>query len=297
LIGRAYRLGRDVLFRFLDHDGWAIASHVTLAILLAIFPFLIVVTAFASFVGTVDVAQETVALVFEGWPPAIAEPFAKEVARVLTGRRGDLVTIGLVLTLWVASSAVEAMRAALVRAYGVTDPRSWWLTRLQSMIFVIIGAIGLMMVAVAIVLWPTVWGVITTYAPALSAMQEVFTGLRYGATGFFLIVTLTLAHLWLPYGRRSTWRVLPGVVFTILLWLSAAVVFGIWLSNFADYASTYAGLGSIMAAIVFLNLNAMVFVLGCELNAVLADRRAARNELRGQDRAAPAVATAGGRTS
>ncbi|GGE50830.1 hypothetical protein GCM10007276_29870 [Agaricicola taiwanensis] len=289
LMGRAWRLARDVVLRFITHDGWAIASHVTLAILLAIFPFLIVVTAFASFLGTVDVAQETVALVFEGWPAAVAEPLANEIARVLTGRRGDLVTIGLVLTLWVASSAVEAMRAALVRAYGVTDPRPFWLTRVQSIIFVLIGAIGLMLVAIAIVLWPTVWNILTAALPWLTQMQGVFTGLRYGATGLFLIVTLTLAHLWLPYGRRSAKRVLPGVIFTILLWLTAAAIFGIWIANFADYASTYAGLGSIMAAIVFLNVNATVFVLGCELNAVLADRRAARSELRGEERGTAAV--------
>lgn len=296
VMGRAWRLARDVVYRFIEHDGWAIASHVSLSILLAIFPFLILVTAFASFIGTVDVAQETVGLVFEGWPPSIAEPFAREIARVLTGRRGDLVTIGLVLTLWVASSAVEAMRTALVRAYGVTDPRPFWLTRLQSIGFVMVGAFGLLLVAVAIVLWPTVWNLVTTALPGLTRMEELFVGLRYGATGIFLMGSLTLAHLWLPYGRRAAKRVLPGVIFTIILWLLAAAIFGIWVGSFANYASTYAGLGSLMAAIIFLNLNATVFVFGCELNAVLADRRAARSELRGEDRATPAVATAGAST-
>ncbi len=285
-VTRAYRLVRDVVYRFLAHDGWAIASHVSLSILLAIFPFLILIAAFASFIGTVDIAQETVALVFEGWPSSVAEPFAREIARVLTGRRGDLLTIGFILTLWVASSAVEAMRAALARAYGVTDPRPFWLTRLQSIAFVIIGAIGLMLIAVAVVLWPTVWGLVKAYAPGLIGEEWLFSGLRYASTGLFLVVALTLAHLWLPHGRRSAKRVLPGVVFTLALWLAAAAVFGFWLGNFADYASTYAGLGSIMAAIIFLNLNATVFVLGCELNAVLADRRAAREELRGEPRAA-----------
>jgi membrane protein len=278
---RIYRLGYDVVLRFLAHDGWAIASHVTLAILLAIFPFLILVTAIASFIGTVDIAQETVTLVFEGWPQTVAEPLARELARVLTGRRGDLLTIGIILTLWVASSAVEALRTALVRAYGIMDPRPWWLTRLQSVGFVMVGAIGLMLVAVAVVLWPSRWGGIVELVPWLEAAESIGAGLRYGATGVFLFLGLSLAHLWLPYGRRSIKRVLPGVVFTIVLWLAAAGMFGYWIGNFADYASTYAGLGSLMAAIVFLNLNATVFVLGCELNAVLADRRAARAELRG----------------
>lgn len=280
--GRAWRFAIDVLYRFSNHDGWAIASHVALSTLLALFPFLIFVTAFASFAGTADVAEEVVDLAFEGWPSDVAEPLTREVTRVLTGRRGDLLTIGVLLTVWISSTAVEALRTALVRAYGVLDPRPWWLTRIQSLGFVFLGAVGLLLTAAALVFWPAAWNMAAARAPWIQEIAGISALARYGVTGIFLTVALIILHRYLPFGRRSIRSVLPGVLFTLLVWIATAALFGFWIAYFANYASTYAGLGGLMAAIVFLQLNAMVFVLGCEINAVLADRHMMRAELRGE---------------
>jgi hypothetical protein len=47
----------DAVYRFNRDDGWAIASHIALSILMSVFPFLIVVTAIAGFIGSVDLAK------------------------------------------------------------------------------------------------------------------------------------------------------------------------------------------------------------------------------------------------
>jgi membrane protein len=44
----------DAFYRFNRDDGWAI---VALSILMSVFPFLIVVTAIAGFIGSVDLAN------------------------------------------------------------------------------------------------------------------------------------------------------------------------------------------------------------------------------------------------
>ena len=44
---------------FLAEDGWAIASHIALAMLMSLFPFLIFVTALAGFFGSQDLADES----------------------------------------------------------------------------------------------------------------------------------------------------------------------------------------------------------------------------------------------
>ncbi|HJW77066.1 MAG TPA: hypothetical protein VJ526_00635, partial [Beijerinckiaceae bacterium] len=54
--------------RFLLHDGWAIASHIALSILLSLFPFLILVTSLASFFGTGSLADEATDIILEAWP-------------------------------------------------------------------------------------------------------------------------------------------------------------------------------------------------------------------------------------
>ena len=42
-----FRVLCDAFMRFLQDDGWAIASHIALSILMSLFPFLIFVTALA----------------------------------------------------------------------------------------------------------------------------------------------------------------------------------------------------------------------------------------------------------
>ena len=276
LLKTVWSIGYDLYLRFAAHDGWAIASHVALSVLLALFPFLIVVTSIASLVGTDEIASQIVTLAFEGWPPGLAAPLSYEITRVLTGRRLDLLTIGVLLLLWTSSSAVEAMRVALVRAYGVPDMRWWYWTRLQSIGFMLLGAAGMFLLSFAVVLWTPLWNFATSLMPQLGVATWSGLAFRYTATGLFLMVGLILAHLWLPPQRIAIFATLPGTILTMLLWLTGAAVFGWWLSHFATYASTYAGLGGIMAIIFFLYINSVAFILGGELNAVLAARKRVR---------------------
>jgi membrane protein len=168
------------------------------------------------------------------------------------------------------------MRVALVRAYGVPDMRWWYWTRLQSIGFMMLGAIGMFLLAFTVVLWTPLWSFALSVFPDLGVATWSGLAFRYTATGLFLMGGLILAHLWLPPQQISIFASLPGTFLTMLLWLAGAGIFGWWLSHFANYASTYAGLGSIMAVIVFLYINSVAFILGGELNAVLATRKRTR---------------------
>lgn len=263
----------DALRRFERDDGWAISAHIALNTLLAIFPFVIFVTALAAFLGASQLSTQIVHLIFDTWPAGVAAPLASEVDKVLTVPRGGVLTIGVLLTLWVSSSAVEALRVALGRAYHSPTSKPFWLARLQSIWFVALGAIGLLAVAVFIVLWPIVWSAALYYAPWLEAFAFASNVLRYAFTVIVLGSAIVMAHLWLPGGRRRIAEVLPGVLFTMTVWLGGATGFSIYLGHFANYASTYAGLAGAMTAVVFMNVSAAIFILGAEFNAALADRR------------------------
>ena len=57
LIPLAYRVAMDAFYRFNADDGWAIASHIALSVLMSMFPFLILVTAIAGFIGSENLAD------------------------------------------------------------------------------------------------------------------------------------------------------------------------------------------------------------------------------------------------
>jgi membrane protein len=130
-----FRALYDAFMRFSQDDGWAIASHIALSILTSLFPFLIFVTALAGFLGSKNLVDEGVQILFQTWPEQVATPLANEIHNVLMQTQSGLLTIGVVLSIYFSSSGVEAVRIGLNRAYDIRDSRPWWLLRLESIAY------------------------------------------------------------------------------------------------------------------------------------------------------------------
>lgn len=273
------RVVADALGHFSKDDGWAMASHVALSTLMALFPFLIFATALAVFLGANAFADSAVHIIFDTWPDTIAEPLSREVRNVLTTQRGDLLTIGVVLALFFASNGVEALRTSLNRAYRQVDARSIIRLRLQSLAFVVAATIVLVVTSLLLVGVPVAVRYVATRFPAVWEIYNSLDSLRLLVAASVLLTGLIFAHLWLPCGRRRIIDVLPGVALTFLAWIAGSAIFTAYLNNFANYASTYAGLASIIIALVFLYMVSAIFIIGAELNAAIMRYREIRSQV------------------
>ena len=267
----------DAFYRFDRDDGWAIASHIALSILMSVFPFLIIVTAIAAFIGSVNLADEVARLLFAAWPQEVAGPLVTEIHRVLTTSHSGLVTIGAVFAVYFSSSGVESLRIGLNRAYGLREQRTFWLLRLESIGFVLLSAIALLVLAFLVVLGPLLFKAAAAHLPWLPPLQHNYDFARFAIGGAVLAVALIILHMWLPAGRRSFGTVWPGILATLVLWLICGFTFGHYLAEFAyTYVNYYAGLASAMIALLFLYYSAWIFVYGGELNAAIARVREAK---------------------
>jgi membrane protein len=276
-VNRAYRIALDAFYAFNDDDGWAIASHIALSALMALFPFLIFVTALAALFGTKELADQTAILLLETWPKEVADPISAAIHDVLTNLRTDAITFGVVFAIYFSSSGIESLRIGLNRAYNVRESHPWWWTRIESILYVFLAAVSLLALAFLIVLGPLIWATAMKYAPWLLPFEGVVDLTRYGLTSLVLVVALIVAHKWLPAGHRSFLEIAPGILVTLILWIAAGALFGSYLSKFAyTYVTYYAGLASAMTALVFLYLTALIFVYGGELNSVIRKQQKAR---------------------
>ncbi len=274
----------EAFWHFLADDGWAIASHIALSTLMALFPFLIVVTALAAlFFGSKDLADEAAKLLLQAWPREVAAPISDDISGVLTNAHGSVLTFGAVFALYFASSGVESLRIGLNRAYDMSEARPWWHLRLESIVYVLVGAIAILAFSFLVVLAPVIWDKLVHFVPAMAPLYETVTLARYAIAAAVLIVALFIVHLWLPAGRRSFMQILPGIVVTLGLWLLSGAAFGRYLASYAfAYVSMYAGLASAMVALIFLYVCALIFIYGGELNSVIVQ---ARQERGGKKRA------------
>jgi membrane protein len=266
-----FHVSIDAFYTFLADDGWAIASHIALSTLMALFPFLIVLTSLAGFFGSKELADQAVGLMLQVWPKQVADSLSGEIHDVLTTSRGDILTIGAVLAVYFASNGVEALRVALNRAYAVAEPRRWYWLRLESIGYTLVAAFSSLAMAFMIVLGPLILEAARRHIPLVIENNENFLNLvRYSITITALVIALFILHLWLPAGRRGFLQILPGIVFTMVASLVSGIVFGQYLARFANnYVTMYAGLASVIIALVFLYFIAAIFVYGGELNAAI----------------------------
>jgi membrane protein len=273
-----FDVGLDAFYTFLADDGWAISSHIALSTLMAMFPFLIVITSLAGFFGSKELADEAAALMLQTWPKQVAATISGQIHDVLTTTRTDALTIGAVLSVYFASNGVEALRVALNRAYAVVEPRRWYWLRMESIGYTMIAAFTALAMAFLIVLGPLIMEAARHYLPVIVKANESFFHLsRYSITIAAMIVALFILHAWLPAGRRSFLQILPGIVFTLVASLISGIVFGQYLARFANnYVTMYAGLASVIIALVFLYFIAAIFVFGGELNAAIIKSRLPR---------------------
>lgn len=274
-ISYAFHVAMDAFYTFLADDGWAIASHIALSTLMALFPFLIVLTSLAGFFGSKDLADQAASLMLQVWPLQVADALSGEIHDVLTTTRRDALTIGVVLAVYFASNGVESLRVALNRAYSVIEPRRWYWLRLESIGYTLIAAFTALAMALFIVLGPLMLEAARRHIPLIVETNEHFVNVtRYSVTIAALVIALFILHAWLPAGRRSFLQILPGIVFTVIGSLVSGIVFGQYLARFANnYVTMYAGLASVIIALVFLYFIAAVFVYGGELNAAIIKSR------------------------
>ncbi|MDE4272792.1 YihY/virulence factor BrkB family protein [Phaeobacter gallaeciensis] len=254
-------------------NGWVMSSHIAMSMMLALFPFVLFTVALSGAAASLlsqDVAiEDLVDLVFGGWPEEVSKPILNELFAVLETSSTQLATLGGVLALYFASNGVNAVRVAMVNAYGDNDPRPFWKARLICAGLVVLGGAGILVAALFEVVLP----LYVRYIADLLPYQLVGPGWERGFSGVLLfllpLVAVLLCHILLPGQRHRVSQILPGAVLTVVLWWAAGIGFAIYVGSFAQYSATYAGLAGAMAAMIFLYVNAAILIFGAEFNGAL----------------------------
>jgi len=263
----AYRILRAAYVRFNKDDGIAMAGYIAFSSLLAIFPFLIFSAALVGFLVGAEQNEEAVNVLFRVAPEHIAQTLEPVLHEVLVDRGQGVLTLSILAAIFLASNAVDAFRVAFDRAYNVPKPRGFLLRRLISLAFVFLGALVAVIMAVSIIFTPLLFQLAERWLdismPASMGVLVFILGIAV-----FLLFLVAL-HRILPSRAMKGRRIWPGVMVSLILWLSGAVAFSIYLSLVPTYAVTYGALTGVMVLAMFFYLTGVAIIFGAEVNAVL----------------------------
>jgi membrane protein len=253
----------------LRNESFAHSSNIAFSILMSLFPFIILVTGLAGVWGGSELAQaaeQGTGGIFSVLPDEIGKILRPEVSAVLTGSQARVVTVGSILLVVIVTGLVEALRMGLNYAYRAHDTRHFLIRRLEGTFFMLIGGVVVLGLGFLVVVLPVVWEFLLPHAPELQRYYDYFNRLPLLFFTLGVLLFLLSAHLWLPARKQTFLGVLPGVVVTMVLWFTAGWIFSYYVSHFSGYARTYAGLGGVIASLIFFYIVGMIFLFGAELN-------------------------------
>jgi membrane protein len=95
-----------------------------------------------------------------------------------------------------------------------------------------------------------------------------------------LATSVTVLGIIFHFGTRreeSWWRVLPGAIISSMMWFSATLLFGLYVTRFADYSLVYGSLGAAIATLVWLYITFFSILIGAEFNAQMYKTRLGLN--------------------
>src|SRR5690606_12066297 len=106
-------------------DGFIHAGNLAYLSMLALFPFFVVLGAFAGILGRSEAGLDAVEGFLRTLPPSVAGLVGPPIGAAMQGSTGIL-TFSIVVGLWTAASYVETIRDILRRAYHAEYEVAIW---------------------------------------------------------------------------------------------------------------------------------------------------------------------------
>ncbi len=264
------------MHNYILHQSANQAGSLAFSSVLAMFPLLILLSASAGYAGQPGEAAALAERVLGYAPQIVRDAMQPAIRQVLAQRSQALLAIGVLATLWTASSGVQAIRSALNRAYGIERGLPFWRARIKVTLFTVIVGMGVLVAFSSVVVMPYAWELLEANARTRQETIWLHNGLRYGAAFMVLVALYALLYGWLPDIPQRLYTVIPGALVGAALWVVAAGSLSYTLRTAGKLALLYGSFAGVVATLVFLYISATTLIFGAEINGVLREQEAER---------------------
>ncbi len=238
--------------------------------LFALFPFLFFLATLMAYLPLEDAVEEMLARLAEFMPAAAFELIAGHLTRLIEQPRPNLLTLGLLTTLWTASRGVDAFRKALNLAYDVSETRALWRTQGMA-IALTVGSAVLLLASFAGIVIGGRWTLELAARHIVGGEQIalVWSVLRWPVAALAMMLAAGLNYYLLPDVKQRVRFIVPGAAVGTLLWLAATWGFTRYVEGFGTFNITYGSIGGVIVLLLWLYVSGLIFIIGGELNAVI----------------------------
>jgi membrane protein len=260
-----------------QHHTLQVAAALSYYIVLSAFPGLILLSAIVGFIPLPELFNHVLSLMARVLPLDTMQSVYSVLQDVLSAHRVTWFSFGMVGTVWMGSSAFDAIIEALDIAYDAKEDRPYWKTRLLAVGLAAMSG-GLLLIALAVmILGPRFGDWLAAHLAVSRAFARIWPVVHWTIAVGFTVLAVELIYFVAPNVKQRFVRTLPGAILSVLVWIVLSYLLGIYFRQFANYNRTYGTLGGFIALMTWLCWTSFVLLVGAELNAELAKESARKS--------------------
>ena len=256
---------------FQRDDAMGLAAQLAYYLILALFPFILVLVSLMGTFGSEDLASEVLAYFRQVMPEQAYEIVKTFTANIISGdaEAPGLISFGILFTIWAASGAFAALINALNRAYDVQETRPFWKVRGIAILMTLGLSVLVLIGVLLLVVGEPIGRAIAGFFGLDDLFLLVWDIARWPVALFFMVFTVALLYYFAPDVEQPFRWITPGGLIGVLLWVLASVAFNFYVSNFGSYNRTYGSIGAVIVLLLYLYISSLTILFGATLNAIL----------------------------
>lgn len=255
---------------FHENELIYMANELTYKMLIAIFPLLIyIINIFAIFGIKYDIflsnytgaLPDTITIILQNFLDSV-EPYTE------LDNLWSIMNATLIAALFSSSSGFYSIIRGINKTYEVKDERSFFVQRGLSVVLVLVFTFTLVATGLLIVFGDVIMETIGQFGIHIEGL-DVINYLKYFISAGLILINVMVLYKVASYKKITLKSTFPGAAVTVVTWVLASVVFNIYINNFSKYNVLYGAIGSVLIFILWLNILAIVLLVGSQVNAIL----------------------------
>ncbi len=274
LASSTWELVKRTVLDTIDDRVPGLAAEMAFFAVLALPPLILVVLGAIGFVADFlgqDVTAELEATIIDGvsnfFTASTVEDLIRPAIRSLLSQgRADVVTLGVVLSLWSASRATRTIILGVVAAYDLERRVSWWRDRLAAFGLTLAGIATVIVLMPLLIIGPDFGQALAARFGVGDVFRTVWSLAYWPTVAVVGVAMLTwLYHLVTP--ETTYRRDLPGAILALLIWTGGSFGLRVYATEFLETSSAYSLFAAPLAIMLWLYLTAFAILIGAEFNA------------------------------
>lgn len=265
----SYRVGAE----FIADDGAFVAAGIAFFAFFSLFPLALISVALLSYIYTpAEAISDTMKLASLFVPPDMVG-FLNQHVRELFVESTKIGVAGFLILLWSGRQLFRAMEFALHKAWDIPLERNWVVGNLLAMMLVLlctavvlgVGAMSLALSWIGLTLGRLDLSI--SLGRKWSLDEAILMSHIHSWVVVPVAVTLLflLLYILLPSRRVPVSMAVPGAIFSCVAWKVSSWIYLTYIVRLAVANPFYATIWGIVGMLVWLYIEAAVFMLGAEL--------------------------------